>query len=811
MWRQNFKGNQKVLTEELETLIPVDQKENTKPFELPITPRVWWYSFGKNIFNKTAQEQKLQETSARLSQLPQTYESASVLRKKQKLEKKISRLNENLNQSVGWFWRNIGEVPATVKITEIQETSKKIEKFLMDIGYREASVSYKIDSAVSGKKNKIVLTYLVSENQPYLIDSVIYTIPDPAIDSLIKAHEKEKLIKPGNRFDRRLVDNERFRIESLLKNNGYYNFSGVYLTHGASNYEGDFELFKKQKRGNLYFELLNPPGRESHEKFELSDVVFKAFDPNASSGTLTPDTVLYNGIRFITLDKRIPVPIVGDRVLTRKGSLYRLNDLLETQRQIGLMNQFAFASSQVKVIAPGKLSMEYFSPLLEKYTFGTSPGFNSISNDGSNFFGFGVPLSLTVRNMLKRLDIFEGSVKASYEGQPSPLFDANKPKIRGSLELGANANLSFPTFLLMPALNRIATLKNPRTTFGLGFNYSEPFWGQRLNFKATYNYSFQPGPFSVFYFSLLDANLVNTIYSGSQEGQAFYQSLLAQQALGNNLKVTFDPQFVSSISTNYVFNNQDLRKPYSTSRFLKIFLESGGTSLNFLGNKERIGFIENLFPLNVNRESPDSVRAYFRFIKLNVDYRKYNNLTPSSSLAYRINVGITNPYGRNKALPYEKNFFAGGSNSVRAWSPRSLGVGSAKPDTTTDGNTFPQPGDILIEGSVEYRVKVIRFAGDIQLATFLDAGNVWKWHETNIPSKAGKANFDFRRFYREFAIGTGLGLRWDLSYFLFRFDWGIKVVDPSRTQGDRFVLDEFSLKRNRPYGLQWNFGIGYPF
>lgn len=811
LWRQNFKGNQKVLTEELETLIPVDQKENTKPFNLPFTPRVRWYSFGKNVFNVQKQERKLTRQLTRLNQLPQTFESIKITRKKQKIEKKVSRLNENLNQQVAWFWRNIGEIPATVKREEIEETSKKIEKFLMDIGYREASVNFRIDSTISKNPRKILLTYQIKENEPYLIDSVIYNIPDPHIDSLIRANEKTKLIQPGNRFDKRLVDAERLRIESLLKNNGYYNFSGIYLTHGASNAQGDYELFKSLKRGNLYFEISNPPGRDIHEKFTVKEVVFKAFDPNATQVNLQPDTLVYNGIRFITLDKRIPISIVSNRVLTRAGKEYKIDDIIETQRQMGLMNQFAFASSQVKVTAPNSLSLEYFAPLLEKYTVGTSPGLNSISNDGSNFYGFGIPVSLTVRNMLKRLEVFEGSVKASYEGQPSPLITSGKPKIRGSLELGANANLSFPTLILLPLKNQLVHLKNPKTTIGLGFNYSEPFWGQRLNFKLSSNYSFQPSKYSVFYFSILDANLVNTNYSGSLEGRNFYKSLVDQQALGNNLKVTFDPQFVSSINTNFVFNNQDLRKPYATSRFLRVFLESGGTSLNFLKNKERLGFIENLFPLRHDNESPDSVRAYFRFVKLNIDFRKYVNVSPSSSLAYRVNFGVTNPYGRNKALPYEKNFFAGGSNSVRAWSPRSLGVGSAKPDTTIDGNTFPQPGDILMEGSVEYRAKVARFAGDIQVAAFIDAGNVWKWHEVNIPSKANKANFDFSRFYKEFAVGTGLGLRWDLSYFLFRFDWGIKVVDPSRAVGDRFVLDEFSLRRKMPYGLQWNFGIGYPF
>ena len=97
------------------------------------------------------------------------------------------------------------------------------------------------------------------------------------------------------------------------------------------------------------------------------------------------------------------------------------------------------------------------------------------------------------------------------------------------------------------------------------------------------------------------------------------------------------------------------------------------------------------------------------------------------------------------------------------------------------------------------------------MAVFLDAGNVWKWHQINIPERYNKSNFDLGRFYKEIAVGTGFGVRWDLGFFLFRFDWGIKVMDPSRPEGDRYVLNKFSVRRGAPYGLNLNFGIGYPF
>ena len=806
LWRNDFRGNQNVIDEELETIIPFSQKENSKPLGLPITPRVWWYNFGQNTFNAAQNESKLNDKVHVLEGLKA--DSESSVRKIQKLEKKIERIQENLQERNAWIWRNIGEKQVIVSRENVGETSAKIKKFLYDIGYRDALVTFRLDTLGLSRKVKVI--YFIQENVGYTIDTVQYLSKDKVVDSLITATKNDALIKSGSLFDLRLVDLEKLRVEQMLKNNGFYNFNNKFITHGASNSEGREALFIERKRGNLKFEIMNPQGKDSHEQFFIEEVVFKAFDPNSNKSIQKPDTVFYNGIKFIRLDKSVPLNIISNRIISKPGQIYRIKDILETQRQVSLFNQFAFTSSQIRPLSPGQLSLEYFSPLLEKYSYGISPGINNIYNDGSTFFGFGVPVSLTARNKLKKLETFEAAIRASYEGQPSPINSENKP-IRGSLELGLNLNLTLPT--LWPFQNYLndLNLKNPRTILGMGYNYSEPFWGKRLNFKLNTNHSIQLSKYALLYVSVLDAHLINTVYFNNESGQEFYNSLVELQQQGNNLKITFDPQFVSSINSNFVYNNQNPSKPLSSSKFFRLFVESGGTVLNFLNNKESIGLVENLFPLKQSENSIDTTRAYFRFLKVNADYRRSINITQKSSYAYKFNIGVTNPYGSNRSLPYDKNFFIGGSNSVRAWAPRTLGTGSSSPDTTAAGNTIPQPGDILLESSLEYRVKVFRFGGDIQLAAFLDAGNVWKWHQINSPAKIDKANFDLTRFYKEIAVGTGFGLRWDLSYFLFRFDWGIKVVDPSRPAGSRFVLDEFSLRRKQQYGLNWNFGIGYPF
>jgi len=798
---QDFSGNEKVHSEDLAKLIPLNQRPNNKPLNIPwiqFTPKVWLYNYGLNRFDSLKQNRKLVSYQIKLSKYPDEFTANSrTERIKQKIRRKLRSTEDNLEARNTWLWRNIGEPQSVIDKDKAERTSEIIEKYIKDIGYKDAKVSFNMEAQLTTDKSK--LTYKVKEGPGYRIDTVFYDIKDPQLDSLIRAHNKEQRISPGSLFSIQNVEAEKARIELLAKQNGYYDFLSQFIIHEAINANYDEAEFREKKRGNLRFTIVNPPNQKSHRSYRIKEVVFKGFDPYSTLLTNDSDTVLVNKVKYITIGGTLPEKVLDKKVISRPGEVYNIDDISETQRQIGLLNQFAFASSQINPLNDKEISLEYFAPQLQKYSISTGPGLNHVYNGGSGFLGFGVPVTLSARNLFKRLEIVEASARVFREGQPSPLGTTD---VRGSWEIGTNVSVTLPNIAFLGKDIEKLKLKNPRSQLGIGYNYSEPFWGQRLNLTLNGNFRLQPTKYSSFFVSLLDANLISTDYNLNDEaGLSFYNSLLEQEALGNNLKTTFDPQFVSSINTSYVFNDQDLQKPYASSKFLRLFIESGGTLLNFSKDKNQIDLLEKLFP--------DPNRKYFRFIKINVDYRRYINLAPSASLAYRLNIGVTNPYG-NKSMPYQKNFFVGGSNSVRAWSPRSLGVGSALPDTAS-GNIIPQTGDILIEGSIEVRKKVARFFGDIQLAAFVDFGNIWKWYQIETDTKRDKANFDFDRFYKEIAVGTGLGIRYDLSYFQFRFDWGIKVMDPARDPGDRFVLDEFTFKRNSSYGLNFNLGIGYPF
>jgi outer membrane protein assembly factor BamA len=223
-------------------------------------------------------------------------------------------------------------------------------------------------------------------------------------------------------------------------------------------------------------------------------------------------------------------------------------------------------------------------------------------------------------------------------------------------------------------------------------------------------------------------------------------------------------------------------------------------------NIESAGNLLNLVKTSFEKKDTGSVNTllsvpYFQYLMSDIDIRFYNVIDKQNRFVYRLFLGAGYPLGNSKNLPYEKKYFSGGPNSIRAWNTRDLGPGS---DTTkSDYSFFPNKnGDIKLEANIEYRFKLI---WKIESAIFLDAGNVWEFKkDVNKPG----ADFAWDRFYKEIALGTGFGFRFDFSFFLLRIDVGIKLHDPALPIGDRWFHDFKGFGLN---DLHLKFGIGYPF
>lgn len=776
-----FKGNKEISTEELELLIPPTQKPNRRILYLPLTPYVAFYNLGKSMYNQPKIAQRLEKWQTKLINLPnQINYDAKIERKRKKYLSKVSVYKDRLDTQENWWMKNIGEAPAIITESAIKRTNNTINEYLHRKGFFDGKVKYQIDSVNTNKRTKI--TYLVDEKRPYLLDTISFIVEDKKVDSLLKIYAQKSFLQRNDHIDFNNIDAEKLRIEGLLKDNGYFNFvSKNYISMQIDT----TDYFKRGFKVNLTVNIRNPAQKDKHDQFTLESINFISADASTDNlQKIDTTNVELNSIRYTFIGKKFPAKILDKKILIRPNQFFRASLVNETNRQLYGLDQFAFANVKFTQLPDNKLRADIIAPTNPKYT----TSYNFDLNNINNILGGGASVSLRARNLMSILETTELGIRANLEGQPG--LDSTTQRSR---ELGANLALNIPKIIFLRRFSNLLSLKSPRTQLAVSFNNSKQRLFERQVFRLTGNYSWQRSKYETVLISPFDINLINTPY----KSESFEQVLLDNP----NLKVLYDPQFVSSINATYVFNNQEQGKNIR-AKYLRFFVESGGTTLNFFPNKDKIKFIDQIFPLDTVK------RAYFRFIKLNVDFRKYNPINKRDSWAYRINLGVTNPYGKNQAIPFEKNFFIGGPNSIRAWRPRTLGPGSAL-GTTINNRFSQQPGDIMLETSIEYRKYMFRFIGNWNAGFFIDAGNVWKWYQ--IDSKFNQANFDWTRFYKEIAVGTGAGIRLDLDYFVARFDWGVKVFDPAKATGERFVLDNLKLGRNNEYFPVFHFAIGYPF
>jgi len=269
--------------------------------------------------------------------------------------------------------------------------------------------------------------------------------------------------------------------------------------------------------------------------------------------------------------------------------------------------------------------------------------------------------------------------------------------------------------------------------------------------------------------------------------------------LNPSIRKSFEEQFIIGLSYNFIFNHlSDAKKKQYYFSF------GADPSGNIVGLIHRLSSGENPSPENPIEIFDRPVSQYFRF---RIDARYYIKTGKESRVATRLFGGIGIPYGNSTVMPYIKQFYSGGTNSIRAFRARSLGPGSYNPPDSLANVLIDQTGEIKLEANLEYRFPII---GYLKGAIFTDVGNIWLAHEDSL-RPGGK--FDVETFYKEFAVGLGVGLRIDVDLVVLRFDWAFPVRKPWLSEDQRWVFDEINLfdSQWRRNNLLWNISIGYPF
>lgn len=727
------------------------------------------YNFGEWTFDSTQQQVKRAEFEQERRELIQIAEQGQLSKKQRKRLDKVNNNLETLAKRLeyGNFFMRTGNPRVVMDSAKTIESVQQMQFLLANNGFFDAKTSY----TVTTKRKKANIQYLIVEGEPYLIDTFLTKSDDPNIYKLLEQAQRGSEAKIGKIYEQNALTRERQRVEDLLKDNGYYTFSKSYI---------EYNVFKDSVKHMVEIEQIirKPIYADFHRVYTLDSVSF-SIDPPSSDFIDRSIISNFRDIEFDIYDDRYSEKIIASRIFLDKGALYSRSNVIDTQRQLANLDLFRFVNIAFDTVG-STLRPKIFTQPSQKYQITNQLGASITEQVPGPFFSH----SLRNRNLFRGGEIFEFFFRAGLEGVVSATGEGG---VFRSRELNTSASITYPQFLLPfmgMSLEKFGRY-NPRTRTLLGYSYLNRPEYVREAITGGISYNWNTRNFKQqFTVNLLDANFIR-----SNLDAVFRELLEDLQNQGNNLINSFLPSYVSSISGQVIFNfNQYGAFQKNKASLWRLFFESGGTTLNFVSDD----FFEN------------RSLAYFQFLKFQSDYRRYIPITNKQTFAYRINLGLARPYGvSDGVLPYEKYFFAGGSTGIRAWQPRRLGPGSNVP---TQDYRFEQPGEILFEGMFELRTKLY---GYFDAAYFIDLGNSWTFQEDK--TREG-ANFEFNRFYKEIAVGTGVGLRMDFDFLVLRLDLGVKAFDPGRPLGQRYVLNQFfrSFPGFRGQTV-FNIGIGYPF
>lgn len=694
----------------------------------------------------------------------------------------------------GWLNKTLGQDPVILQENKIDRSISQLNLFLENNGFFNST----IDTEVSRKKKKAVVEYNVNLAHPYRINEIAYEIFDSAISNIVTQNISESYIKTGDIYNAEILDDERYRITSLLRNEGYYFFAPELVFFEVDSAFGNHSLkiYPNIQPSGIPGDTVESalPNR-SFQKYHLNQI---SIDPNfnpvrtdTSKMAKIVDTIGIKGPGNFSIyyrDKlKIRPRILRKSIFLKPSLLYRERDEKRTYRQLSSFPIFAFTSFNFRendrVINPMDTTKKYVDCFIE-LTRRPVQSFSIEAEGTTSGSLLGVAGNLIYRN----LNIFRGGEVLSLKLTGGVEWQAGGGSndavflFFNTVQTGAEASIDFPKFLLPFRTKITSNALRPRTTIKTGVNYQNRPDYERYVTNGSFGYSWQSNAFVSHSFVPLEINSVS-IFPDS----AFLRRLeeLNDQRLINQ----YTDHFIMSAKYTYIFNNQERNKVQDFT-FFRWNIESAGNLLNAVSSLTTA-------PKNENGEYTVWNIPFAQYARTNVDFRYYFALKEDHTLVYRNLLGIGIPYGNSSSLPFEKGFYAGGSNDMRGWNYRTLGPGAFK-DTLS--SNFERMGDIILEANLEYRFPIYKwFKG----AVFTDIGNIWLLEPSDV---IPDGEFKFNRFYNQLAINGGLGLRLDLTFFIFRIDAATPFRDPSYAAGNRWQFNNLGMRK-----VIWNFGIGYPF
>mgnify|MGYP002643892093 FL=1 len=674
-----------------------------------------------------------------------------------------------------WIFKKLAANPVLISTVNPDTRVKVATNLLHDYGYFNGKVTYQVDSTRNPRAVK--LSYDINMGKPYFIDTLEYRGFSAYADSLIKANLSGRLVNKGDHFNVVTLNSERDRIIDLLRNYGYYYARSEFITFYADTLKNPGHVcIRMQPKNNL------PP--EALRTYFLGNTNVRLTGYNGEEPTdsirLRDFTIHYSGdkpgLRF---------NVLRNRFIYRKGEQYSLRRQNYTQEALSRLGVFKY--NEFQYVPRGNDTLDINVNSLFDLPYDSELELNATMKSTKQT-GPGAIFKLSRKNFLRMGASLSLELNGSYEWQTSSTVNREK-SVMNSYELGAALTLDFPRIILPWIKNRIDPFRFPsHTNFKIYIDQvNRARYFRMLSFGGSVSYSFQPS-----------RSMKHTVtplhlaFNRLQHRTAAFDSVATANPM---LFRSLDDQFIPSVT--YTFTFDDSWKQKRVQWWWENSISSAGnvTSLIYQAFGKKLS----------QRDKKFLGTPFAQYLKYTTELRPLIKFDDRNHLAMRFMAGVIWAYGNKTVAPYSEQFYVGGANSIRAFSIRSIGPGRFHPAETSRFSYVDETGDIKLEANLEYRFRIIGnlFGGNLNGATFLDAGNVWLMRSDS--SRPG-SQFTFKKFFDSVALGSGVGIRYDLSFLVLRLDWGIALHVPYETGKSGY----YNIPRFKD-GMGVHFAIGYPF
>jgi hypothetical protein len=673
-----------------------------------------------------------------------------------------------------WLTNTVGEKPTVLDTNLTHATSRQMQKFLYNKGYFNGSIH---DTVIYKGRKKAINRFTVNPGIPYTIRNYSMNAEDHTIDILLRSDPYNYLVNPGDIYDMDKLQAERERITAKLKNNGYYFFSREYIY-----FKVDTNLNSNQL--DISLSVKNPTLSDGtaaplHDKCYVRQIIIKPDFYGSRSDSSESVSYLYNGYTMNHAKNYHAKPgILAQSVYFKPGDLFQFRQVDNTYKRLAEFNSFKFINigfSNAEHDSIATVSGQRWLDCKIELT-PHARQFYTVELQGTNSSGdYGVEGYLIYghRNLLRGYEQFHFRLKGAMELAMTQKDDEDilTQRLLNTYEYGAEASMRIPRFFLPLRQDKVSKNTSPKTQLKTAYNHQvRPDYNRTIiNFGLAYEWKESRQKTHIIYPA--DLNMVSIIRDSAFTARLY--------ALNNPLIFnSYRDHLTAATKYTYIYNSQDINKA-TNFMFLRFNFEIAGNMLRG---------VSQLFERDTNSRGEYELFkiAFAQYVRSDFDLRYNLIVNPHNRIVFRLAPGIGYAYGNSTSLPFEKSFYAGGANGIRAWKMQSLGPGSFRDSIDV---SFFKRADMAIETNIEYRFDVISF---FKGALFVDAGNIWLVR----PSEAQPGgNFTGHDFLNQTAVGGGMGFRFDFSFVILRIDVAIPLRDPTYPEGERWLFNNIWEKR----------------